>query len=175
MIFVCCSLLNSQNISINSREKRLVTWTPRTQLKKLWKLHSKRSNTLTMVSFILNGNKITTWKGYNFKTKSTKSKATFLRYEHLFRISSCRSLDQHKDTGVVRKFTKTAIFIATPMKKHIYQFILPKGVLCQFVDRKVVTLIPKYYLLAGDTSQVSVFFFLQKIHKYMSKQCRFIL
>ena len=61
------------------------------------------------------------------------------------------------------------------MKKHIYQFILPKGVLCQFVDRKVVSLIPKYYLLAGDTSQVSVFFFLQKIHKYMSKQCRFIL
>ena len=28
-----------------------------------------------MVSFIHNGSKITTWMGYSFKTKSTKSKA----------------------------------------------------------------------------------------------------
>ena len=44
------------------------------------------------------------------------------------------------------------------MKKHISQFILPKGVFCQFVDKKVVSLVPKCYLLAGDTSQVSTFF-----------------
>ena len=28
----------------------------------------------------------------------------------------------------------------------------------QFVDRKVMGLVPKYYLLAGDTNQVSIFF-----------------
>ena len=32
-----------------------------------------------MVSFIHDGSEITTWMGYNFKTKSTKSQATFLR------------------------------------------------------------------------------------------------
>ena len=30
-------------------------------------------------SFIHNGSEIITWMGYNFKTKNTKSKATFLR------------------------------------------------------------------------------------------------
>ena len=59
----------------------------------------------------------------------------------------------------MRQLTKEAIFTATPMKKHIKQFNLPKGVFsCQFVDRKVMGLVPKYYLLAGDTSQVSIFF-----------------
>ena len=42
----------------------------------------------------------------------------------------------------------------------------------QFVDRKVLSLMPKYYLLAGDTSQISIFS-LQKIK--ISKQHRFIL
>ena len=58
----------------------------------------------------------------------------------------------------MRKITKTAIFIATPMKKHIQQFILPIGVFLSEFDRKVMDLVPKYYLLAGDTRQVSIFF-----------------
>ena len=37
--------------------------------------------------FILNGSEIIIWLGYSFKTKSTKSKATFLRKELLFWIS----------------------------------------------------------------------------------------
>ena len=56
---------------------------------------------------------------------------------------------------------------------HEKTFILPKGVFfCQFVDRKVMGLMPKYYLLAGDTSQFSIF----PLHKIkISKQHRFIL
>ena len=41
------------------------------------------------------------------------------RKEHFFLISSSRSIDQQKDTGVVRQLTKAAIFLAPPMKKHI--------------------------------------------------------
>ena len=37
-----------------------------------------------MASFIHNGSEIITWMGQSFKTKSTKSKATFLRQEHIF-------------------------------------------------------------------------------------------
>ena len=160
MHLVSNNLVNSQNISISNSEKKLVTRIPPTQLKKLQKLHRKRSNNWPMVSFIHNRSQITTWMGYSFKTKSTKSKATFLRQQYLFLISSCRSLDQHKDTGVVRQLTKTAIFIATPMKKHIQQFIsfYQRMFFCQFVDIKVMGLVPKYYLLAADTSQVSIFF-----------------
>ena len=79
MLLVCYSLLNSQNISINNCEKRLVTRTPLTQIKKLQKLHRKRSNNWPKVSFIHNGSEITTGMGYRFKTKSIKSKATFSR------------------------------------------------------------------------------------------------
>ena len=55
------------------------------------------------------------------------------------------------------QLTKTAIFIATPMKKQLAVHFTT-GCFCQFVDRKVVGLMPKYYLLTGDTSQVSIFF-----------------
>ena len=48
-----------------------------------------------------------------------------------------RSENQHKDTAELCQLTKTANFIATPMKK---------------------TYLAVYYLLIGDTSQVSVFF-----------------
>ena len=60
-------------------KRRLVTRTPPTQLKILEKLHRKKSNNWPMVSFIHNGSEITTWMGHSFKTKSTKSKVTFLR------------------------------------------------------------------------------------------------
>ena len=62
------------------------------------------------------------------------------------------------NTGVVHQLTNTAIFIATPVKKHIYQFILPKGFFYQFGDKKVMDLVQKNYPLAGDRSQVSIFF-----------------
>ena len=57
---------------------------------------------------------------------------------------------------------KQIFFIATPMKKHIQQFISPKSV---FVSLE-------YCLIAGDTNQVATFF-RNKIK--MSKQHRFIL
>ena len=79
MLLVCYNLLNSQNISISNSEKSLVTRKPPLQ-----KLHRKRSNNWLMVSFIDNGSEITTWMGYSCKTKNTKSKAAFLREEHLF-------------------------------------------------------------------------------------------
>ena len=44
---------------------------------KIWLMVSFIHNAI--VSFIHNESKITTWKGHSFKTKSTKSKATFLK------------------------------------------------------------------------------------------------
>ena len=77
-------------------------------------------------------------------------------------VASCISYDQQKDTGVVHQLTKTAIFIATLMKKYIQQFILLKVIsFFQFVDRKVVGLMSKYYLYAADTTQVSIFFLIK--------------
>ena len=52
MPLVCYNLLNSQNIPIKDTEKRLITRTPPTCLKKLQKLHRKRSSKWPMVSFI---------------------------------------------------------------------------------------------------------------------------
>ena len=44
------------------------------------------------------------------------------------------------------------------MKKTYLAVHFTKGCFfCQFVDTNVVGLMPKYYLLAGDTSQVSIF------------------
>ena len=52
--------------------------------KKATEIAQKKSNNWPLVSFIHNGNEITTWMGPRFKTKSTKSRATFLRYQILF-------------------------------------------------------------------------------------------
>ena len=61
---------------------------------------------------------------------------------------------QHKNTGVVHQFTETTVFIAKAVKKHINQFILPvSDFFCQLVDRKVMGLMSKYSLPAGDTNQ----------------------
>ena len=58
------------------------------------------------------------------------------------------------------------------MKKAYLAVHYTKGYFfCQFVDKKVVGLMPKYDLLAGDKSQLSIFF----LHKRkMSKKHRFI-
>ena len=79
---------------------------------------------------------------------------TFLRKLHLF-FPSCRSLDQYKDNGVVRQLTKTADSLATPVEKHLAVHFT-KGCFCQVVDRKVVGLMPKYYLLWDDTHMTSM-------------------
>ena len=55
------------------------TGIPPKKLKKLLKLHRNKSNNWPMVSFIHNGSEITAWMRHSFKTKSTKTKATFLR------------------------------------------------------------------------------------------------
>ena len=48
-------------------------------VKKVAEVAQKKSNNWPMVSFIHNGSEITTWMGHSFKTKSTKSRAIFLR------------------------------------------------------------------------------------------------
>ena len=129
-------------------EKWLVTRIHPIQLKKLLKLHRKKCNNWPTVCFISNRSEIANnlddhWMGHNFRTKKHKiqdqSNIFKITTSFLFLISICKSLDQHKDTGVVRQLTETAVFIATPMKKHIQQFILPKQecLFCQLVDRKV--------------------------------------
>ena len=48
-------------------------------VKKAAEVAQKKSNNWPMVSFIHNGSEITTWMGHSFKTKNSKSRATFLR------------------------------------------------------------------------------------------------
>ena len=47
--------------------------------KKAAEVVQKKNNNLPMVSFIHNGSETITMMGYNFKTKSTKFRAPFLR------------------------------------------------------------------------------------------------
>ena len=44
------------------------------------------------------------------------------------------------------------------MKKTYLAVNFTKGCFCQFVDKKVAGLMPKYYLVAGDTNQFLLFF-----------------
>ena len=83
MLLMCYNLLNSQKYTYQSITVKK-GWLLEHLLKKLQKLHRKKNNNCAMVNFIHNGSEITTWMGYSFKTKSKKSKATFLRQEHLF-------------------------------------------------------------------------------------------
>ena len=57
--------------------------------------------------------------GYSFKTKNTKSKATFVRKEYTsfcnLKLQIIRLAQGH--WTLLCQLTKTAIFIATPMKK----------------------------------------------------------
>ena len=109
-----------------------------------------------MVSFIHNGSEITTSENQKHKIQSNILKVTtsFLTFkQHIIRLTqghwSCTPTHY-----------KTAIFIAAPMKKNLFS-------ICQFVDREVMGLVRKYYLLPGYTSQVSIF----SLHKIkMSKQ-----
>ena len=81
MLLVCYNLLNTQNIPINQEGTvKMVGCKDNFNVaKKATEVVQKKSNNWPMVSFIYNGSEITTWMGYCFKTKSTKSKITFLR------------------------------------------------------------------------------------------------
>ena len=73
-VIVCWIAKMYQSITV----KKVGYLLPRTLpalLKKRQKLHRKRTNNWSIVSFIHSGSEITTWMGYSFKTKSTKSKA----------------------------------------------------------------------------------------------------
>ena len=82
--FCCCdhgakdSEAYQEIVLINNSEIWLITRIPPTYVAKK-AAEVAQSNNWPMVSFIHNGNKITTWMGHNFKTKSTKLITTFLR------------------------------------------------------------------------------------------------
>ena len=83
------------------------------------------------------------------KQKSAKSNAspsrTPLLADHLI---------GKKALTLYTNLLETAIFIATPMKNNILQFILVVFFFCQFVDIKlVVSSMLKYSLLVGDTNK----------------------
>ena len=168
MLLACYILQNSQNISVNNSKKKvgyLFTIQPQAQLKKQLKqlkdLHRNRSNNWTMVSFIHNGSEITSLDRVQFQNQKHKiqSKSTFLRKEHLF---ESQALDHQTNS----------YFCSCTYAKHILHFFLPKVVFVSLLIKKVVVFMPKYYLLAGDTSQVFIF----SLHKIkMSKQHSFIL
>ena len=88
-------------------EKRLVTRAPPTQLNKLQKLHRKRSNNVPLVNFIHSGSEITTQVGYSFRTKSLKSKATFLREEHFLKSHAA---DHQISTRTLQLYLSSKVF-----------------------------------------------------------------
>ena len=126
-----------------------------------------------MVSFIHNGIEIPPWMGYNFKTKSTKPKATFLKIRtsflnftlHIIRLAQghLNCTPTHWNSYFY-SYTYEKTFVAVHFTKRYF--------LSELTNRKVMGLVWRYNLLAGDTSQVSIF----SMHKIkMSKQHRFIL
>ena len=103
-----------------------------------------------MVSFIHNGSNI-------FKTNGTKSKSKQKDKNIIFESQA----EDHQIS------TRTLELYANSLKQLFYGYIYEKkylavdsskGCFCQFVDRNIVSSKLKYYLLAGDTTQVSIFF-----------------
>ena len=81
--------------------------------------------------------------GWGVKLQNRKRKIQ----SNIFKITFFESR-----AAVVRQLTKAAIFLATPIKRHLGIHFTKVCFFCQFVDRKVVGLMPKYYLLAGDAA-----------------------
>ena len=107
---------------------------------------------------------------------ASKSKAQNPKQSNIFKIRTSflnlklqinRLLAQGHWSCTPTHYFYSYTYIKTYLAVHF-----TKGCFWQFVDRKVVGLMQKYYLLAGDINQVSIFS-LRKIK--MNKQHRFIL
>ena len=102
----CCFYLKDfhmlhNSIVIKNGKKWLVTGIPPTQLKKLLKLHRKKSNNWPMVSFTHNRDEITTWLGaqlqkqkHNIQSNIFKITASFLNFKQL----STRTLELYSNS-----------------------------------------------------------------------------
>ena len=115
-----------------------------------------------MASFSPNGSEITTWMGYNFKTKSkiTKSQATILRKTSFFHFQaedhqiSTKTLKLH--TNLIISYFYSYTYEKTSLAVHFTK----ECFFCQFVGMKVTLWVQCqsiYYLLTVDTSDVSIF------------------
>ena len=163
MLLMCYSFLNSLNGSTNNSEKRLVTRAPPTYLKQLQKLHIKQRNNWPMLSFNHIWSDITTWTGYSFKTKIQKHKIK----SNILKIRTSFFESQVADSWISTRTLELCanspkqLFLYLHLWKNIFSSSFSQSVLffCKFVDRKIVGLMPKYYLLPGDTSKVSIIFF----------------
>ena len=137
----------------------------RRKLKKLLRFYRKKINNWPMVCFVHNGSEITTWMGYNFntKTKSTKSQAAFLRKTSFlnFKLQIIR-LGQGQ-WSCTPTHSNSYFYICTYEKTYLavhFTKACQSTKACQFIVWKVMGLVPKYYLLAEDTREVSISFFL---------------
>ena len=121
-----------------------------------------------MVSFIHNESEITAWMGYSFKKHKIQSNIFKIRTYFLnIKLQIIRLAQGHWNCTTTHR---NSYFYSYTNEKTFLAVHFPKG--CQFVDSKVLDLVPKYYLLAGDTSQVFIF----SSHKIkMSKQHRLFI
>ena len=155
MLFMCYCLLNSQNISIYNGEKRLVTYL----LGHIWEscrsCTENKSNNWPMVSAKCDNNLDEVYvktKSRNPKQSNiSKTRTSFLNLKlQIIRLTqgywSCRPTHQN------------SYFYSYTFEKTYLAVRFTKRYSCQFIDRKVVGLMPKYYLLPRDASQVSIFF-----------------
>ena len=119
-----CVLQFAEQPSINNSEKRLVTRTPPTQLKKLQKLHRKKSNNWHMVSFIHNESEITT-----SKAKAQNPKQHFQDRSIFFNLKQ-QPPDHQISTKTLELYANSLkqLFLKLHLQKNIQQFILPMSV-----------------------------------------------
>ena len=66
-----------------------------------------------MVGFIHNGSEITTWLGHSFKTKHTKSRPTFLRYNVFFKFQAADNSISTKKLELQANTLKLTFFSCT--------------------------------------------------------------
>ena len=127
-----------------------------------------------MMSFIHSGSEIATWMEHSFNQNQAKAqnpKQHKITTSFLFWIWSSKSLKGHWSCTPTHW---NSCFYSYTYEKTYYLALhfTKRCFFCQFVDRKVTGLGPNYYLLPGDTSQVSIFS-LYKIK--MSKQNRLFI
>ena len=123
------------------------------------KFHRKKDNNWTMVSFAHNRSEITTWMRYNLKTKSTKSQATSLRKKIClnYKLQIIRLAQGHWSCKLTHQ---NSYFYSQTFEKIYLAVNFTKGCFfCQFVDRKVMGLMAKYYLLACWRYKRGLYFF----------------